>query len=263
MKHSETIHRSFGTNAGAYLKSSVHAQGADMEEARRIVCGHPDSDSVVLDLGCGAGHLSYAVAAYAKKVTAYDLSREMLEVVAAESRRRGLINLETMQGSAHELPFDDASYDAVVSRYSAHHWRQLPVALKEVHRILKPGGTLCFIDQAGGSEPLFDTYLQTIEVLRDPSHVRDYTDQEWLAFCEDAGFSAHIESRWRLPIEFSAWIERMRTPPARVHAIELVWKAAPEEVRDAYDLQPDLSFTMDALMVVGLKEKQRAPNSTR
>lgn len=262
MKHTEAIKRSFGTNAGAYLKSSVHAQGADMEEARRIVCA-PDSNSIVLDLGCGAGHLSYAMAAYAKKVTAYDLSREMLEVVAAESRQRGLINLETMQGSAHELPFEAASYDAVVSRYSAHHWRHIPVALKEAHRILKPGGTLCFIDQAGGSEPLFDTYLQTIEVLRDPSHVRDYTDQEWLAFCEDAGFSARIESRWRLPIEFSSWIARMRTPPDRVHAIELVWKAAPEEVREAYELQPDLSFTMDALMVAGLKEQKRAAKSTR
>lgn len=254
MKHSESIHRSFGTNANAYLKSTVHAQGADMEEARRIVCGQPDS--VVLDLGCGAGHLSYAIAPYAKRVTSYDLSREMLEVVAAEARQRGLINLETVQGSALELPFDDGCYDAAVSRYSAHHWRQLPVALKEVHRILKPGGTLCFIDLAGGLEPLFDTYLQTIEVLRDPSHVRDYTDQEWLAFCEDAGFSARIELRWRLPIEFSSWIERMRTPPARVHAIELVWKAAPEEVREAYDLQPDLSFTTDALMVVGLKEQK-------
>ena len=48
---------------------------------------------------------------------------------------------------------------------------------------------------------------------------------------------------------------RMETPQPRVHAIELVWNAAPEEVRDAYDLQPDLSFTMDALMVVGFKEQ--------
>lgn len=253
MKHSETIGRSFGTNAEAYFKSAVHAQGGELEEARRIVCG-PHSTSVVLDLGCGAGHLTYAIAPYAKKVTAYDLSRQMLQVVAAEAAQRGLVNVETIQGSAHELPFEDASYDAVVSRYSAHHWRQLPVALKESHRILKPGGTLCFIDVAGGPEPLFDTYLQTVEVLRDPSHVRDYTEQEWLALCEDAGFSAHIESRWRLPIEFSAWIERMRTPPSRAHAIELVWKAAPEEVRDAYAVQPDFSFTMDALMVVGTKE---------
>lgn len=251
MKHTETVGHSFGTNADAYFKSPVHAQGGELEEARRIVCGHPDT--VVLDLGCGAGHLTYAIAPYAKQVTAYDLSREMLEVVAAEAAQRGLMDVETVQGSTHELPFEDGSYDAVASRYSAHHWRHLPVALKEAHRILKPGGRLCFIDVAGGPEPLFDTYLQTIEVLRDPSHVRDYTEREWLALCEDAGFSAHIESRWRLPIEFSSWIARMSTPPARVHAIEEVWRAAPEEVRDAYDLQPDLSFTMDVLMVVGTK----------
>lgn len=255
MKHTETIGRSFDINAEAYFRSSVHAQGSDLEEARRIVCPRPDRDSKVLDLGCGAGHLTYAIAPYAKNVTAYDLSREMLEVVAAEAAQRGLVNVETMQGSAHELPIEDATYDAVASRYSAHHWRQLPVALKEAHRILKPGGILCMIDVAGGAEPLFDTYLQTVEVLRDPSHVRDYTEQEWLASCEGAGFSASIESRWRLPIEFSSWIARMRTPPPRVHAIELVWNAAPEEARDAYDLQPDFSFTMDALMLVGLKKR--------
>lgn len=253
MKHSETINRSFDTNADAYFKSSVHAQGADLESARRIVRGCPDPK--VLDLGCGAGHLTYAIAPYAKKVTAYDLSPQMLQVVAAEAAHRGFVNVETVQGSAHELPFEDSSYDAVVSRYSAHHWRHLPVALKEVHRILKPAGKLCFIDVAGGAEPLFDTYLQTVEVLRDPSHVRDYTQQEWLAFCADAGFSAHIESCWRLPIEFSSWIARMSTPPSRTHAIELVWNAAPEEVRDAYAVQPDFSFTMDALMVVGFKEQ--------
>lgn len=252
MKHTDTINRSFGTNADAYFKSSVHAQGSEMEDARRIVCGRPDSK--VLDLGCGAGHLTYAIAPCAKAVTAYDLSPQMLQVVAAEAAHRGFVNVETVQGSAHELPFDDASYDAVVSRYSAHHWRHLTIALKEVHRVLKPGGTLCFIDVAGGPEPLFDTYLQTVEVLRDPSHVRDYTGQEWLALCAKAGFSARIESVWRLPIEFSSWIERMRTPPSRVHAIELVWKAAPEEVRDAYAVQPDFSFTMDVLMIVATKE---------
>ena len=255
MKHSETIGRSFGVNADAYFKSSVHAQGNDLEECRRIICPRPDRDSKVLDLGCGAGHLTYAIAPYAKSVTAYDLSQEMLEVVDAEAAQRGLINVETVQGSVHDLPFEDASYDAVVSRYSAHHWRQISVALKEAHRILKPGGTLCCIDVAGGPEPLFDTYLQTVEVLRDPSHVRDYTEQEWLAFFENAGFSAHTESRWRLPIEFSSWIGRMKTPQPRVHAIELLWNAAPEEVRDAYDLQPDFSFTMDALMLVGVKEQ--------
>lgn len=252
MKHSETVDRSFGANANAYLESKVHAAGQDLEDARREACSKANAD--VLDLGCGAGHLSYAIAPCARKVTAYDLSREMLEVVRAQADQRGLTNIEIRQGTAHALPFEDASYDAVVSRYSAHHWRDLPAALKEIYRVLKPDGKLCFIDIAGGPEPLLDTYIQAIEVLRDPSHVRDYTEKEWLALCEDAGFAAHIESRWRLPIGFAAWISRMQTPKARVQAIEALWNAAPEEVREAYDVQADMSFTLDALMIVGVKE---------
>jgi hypothetical protein len=120
-----------------------------------------------------------------------------------------------------------------------------------VKRVLKPGGSICFIDVAGGREPLFDTWLQSIELLRDPSHVRDLTEQEWLARFQAAGLDVRIERRWRLPIEFTAWITRIGTPEDRVAAIQSMWKAAPAEVRQAYCLQPDFSFELDALMLVG------------
>lgn len=251
MNHKEVVAQSFGSNAQAYLQSAVHSAGDDLKRAAQIVSALPDARAV--DLGCGAGHLTYAVAPFAKSVIAYDLSPEMLSVVHGEAEHRGLKNIQTECGSTEDLPFSDGSVDAVISRYSAHHWRDVRKAMREVSRILRPGGIVCFIDVVGGSEPLFDTYIQALELLRDPSHVRDYTEAEWIAFCSKAGIDAAIDNRWRLPIQFSAWIERIGTPSSHVAAIRALWSTAPVEVREHYGLQADLSFELDALMLVGTK----------
>ncbi|HEX3435138.1 MAG TPA: class I SAM-dependent methyltransferase [Pseudacidobacterium sp.] len=249
MRHSDTISQSFGPAAAAYLESSVHAQGAELESLGQLIAATPRAR--VLDLGCGAGHTSFAVAPFAAEVVAYDLTDEMLEVVKAEAARRGFGNLQTQRGSAEALPFANTSFDWVVSRYSAHHWRNITHALKEVRRVLKTGGRVCFIDIAGGHEPLFDTYLQAVEVLRDPSHVRDYTEQEWLALLENADFEASVERRWRVPIEFASWIKRIGTPEERTAAIRSLWNAAPIEVRESFNIQQDFSFELDAVILTG------------
>lgn len=57
----------------------------------------------------------------------------------------------------------------VISRYSAHHWHDVPQALREVQRVLKPGGKFILMDITSPGRPVLDIWLQTIEVLRDPS----------------------------------------------------------------------------------------------
>jgi ubiquinone/menaquinone biosynthesis C-methylase UbiE len=246
MRHDSSITRSFGPRAEAYLTSAVHSQGKDLELLAEIVTGinHP----AVLDLGCGAGHASFAVAPFAKRVVAYDITPSMLDIVASTARERGISNLATQQGSVDHLPFADASFDCIVSRYSAHHWHDLPLALSELRRALKPGGQVCFIDVVGGPQPLLDTHLQAIELLRDPSHVRNFTAQEWLALFQNASLNANLIHSWRLPIEFAAWISRIGTPDDRVAAIRTLWSGAPAEVREYFNLQNDLSFELDVAM---------------
>ena len=112
--HEALVGRQFGTRAAAYLSSAVHAQGADLESLSALV--EDDSGAQVLDLGCGAGHVSFAVAPRAKSVVAYDLSADMLDVVARAAKDRGLSNVTTRQGVAEHLPFPDASFDRVLSR---------------------------------------------------------------------------------------------------------------------------------------------------
>jgi ubiquinone/menaquinone biosynthesis C-methylase UbiE len=247
MEHSVLVAQQFGSTAGAYLESVTHASGKDLEWLAAEMATH--AGAAVLDLGCGAGHASFAVAPHALSVTAYDPTAEMLEVVRREAVVRGFANIRTVQGVAEALPFPDASFELAVSRYSAHHWHDIPAALKEIRRVLKPAARMLLIDTSGDESPLLDTHLQTIELLRDPSHIRNYTAPEWIAmFCE-AGFAARLRDRWPLTLEFSGWIKRIRTPPDRVTAIHAVWAAAPDEVRQSFAVQPDGSFTMQKLLL--------------
>ena len=247
MQHDQAITQSFGPRADAYLTSTVHSNGADLNLLAEMICatGRPR----VLDLGCGAGHASFAVASYAIEVVAYDLTDSMLSIVSAAAKERGLSNIRTQLGSVESLPYRAGEFDWVISRYSAHHWRDIRRALREIRRVIRPGGQICFIDVAGGPEPMLDTHLQAVELLRDPSHVRNYTSDEWLNLFGEYFSQPEINFRWRLPLEFSSWIARIGTPANRVAALESLWSAAPAEVRAYYMLQEDLSFELDALMI--------------
>lgn len=247
MEHDVLVAQQFGATARAYLESATHATGDDLKLLAQEIAAILHAK--VLDLGCGAGHASFAVAPHSASVTAYDLTAEMLAVVEREAAARGLRNIATVKGMAEVLPFPEAHFDFVISRYSAHHWHDVPAALREVRRVLKPEGRALLIDTAGGETSLLDTHLQAIEILRDPSHIRNYSTQEWLALFREAGFTATLRKQWPIPIEFSGWIKRMRTPPERVAAIHAVWGAAPDEVRTFFEVQQDGSFSLQKILI--------------
>lgn len=169
--HESQVDRQFGARAADYVASAVHSSCADLDALAALCRDLPQAR--VLDLGCGGGHVAYAVAPHVRTVTALDLSQAMLDAVEAEAARRGLTNLDTRRAAVESLPFPDASFDRVLTRYSAHHWADVPTALREAHRVLKPGGRLGLVDVIHPGPPLLDTHLQAWELLRDPSHVRD------------------------------------------------------------------------------------------
>ncbi|MDP9012330.1 MAG: class I SAM-dependent methyltransferase [Pseudomonadota bacterium] len=235
----------FGSKAANYLTSTIHASGADLD--RLAALGQDSQGESVLDLGCGAGHASFALArGGARRVVAYDISAQMLAVVAAEARGRGYAQIETRVGAAERLAFDDASFDRVVTRYSAHHWLDVGGALREAVRTLKKGGTLVVIDVLAPESPLMDTVLQTVEMLRDPSHVRDYRESEWRALFESTGCSAPRVDRWRLPLEFDGWVARIGSSDARIAALKVVFDELPNEAREYFAVTPERSFSIDA-----------------
>ncbi len=245
--HDKAVEAQFGSRAKAYVDSAVHSQGADLDALDVAV--RNSAPARALDLGAGGGHVSYLMARHAKTVVAVDLSKEMIAAIAGSASDRGLGNIETVAAPAEELPFENGSFDFLACRYSAHHWRDFDGGLREARRVLKRGAPAVFIDAYSPGPALFDTHIQAVELLRDTSHVRDYTASEWIAALQRSGFALQACQTWRLRMDFPVWTTRMGTPEPNARAIRALQAAASAEVSTHFAIEGDGSFMLDILMI--------------
>lgn len=232
-----SVQSQFDRVAANYRTSTVHARGEEFTQM--LALAHLRGDEQVLDAGCGAGHTAMTFAPHVDQVTALDFTPSMLGQVAQLAAERGITNVETRLGDVEHLPFDDNTFDLIVSRYSAHHWPHPQQALHEFHRVLKAGGQVLLADVVGFDDPTCDTFLNAVELLRDPSHVRDFTPAEWIGFFQNAGFETEVRYRWDLYLDFESWTQRMATPALNVQAIEQLLTVAPSEVSAAFKVTAD------------------------
>jgi ubiquinone/menaquinone biosynthesis C-methylase UbiE len=245
--HESRVAAQFGPRANAYVESAVHARGPDLDALEAVVSAARPGRA--LDLGAGGGHVSYLLARHARSVVAVDLSPEMLAAVRASASARGLDNIETAEGPAEKLPFDAGVFDFVASRYSAHHWRDFRAGLREARRVASPGAHAVFIDAYSPGPALLDTHLQAVELLRDTSHVRDYTMAEWIAALAAAGFALSGVKTFRIRMDYPVWIARMRTPDENARAIRVLQETAANETRSHFEIEADGSFMLDVMAI--------------
>ncbi|MXP24769.1 methyltransferase domain-containing protein [Altererythrobacter indicus] len=247
-KYEQLVNRQFGSTAQAYVASTVHASGKDLEWVAKRA--QETAPARALDMGTGGGHTAYTAAAYAKTVTASDLLPDMLEAVSCEAARRGIENLETQIAAAEDLPFPDAHFNFLTCRFSTHHWQNAQAGLCEARRVLAKGSPALFIDViAPQGSAAADTHLQTLELLRDPSHVRDYALREWTSMLDRAGFHIRSCDVIRLRMDFTSWTARMQTPAAQIAAIRTVQQSCSEDVVTALEIEDNGSFTVDVAMI--------------
>ena len=238
----QSVQDQFGKVAAHYKTSKVHAAGEDLGQIAQLIQQATTPD--VIDVGCGAGHTTIAVAPYSQTVIAFDLTPKMLEQVESFVKEQGLLNVETRAGDVEQLPFEDQTFDIVVSRYSAHHWPNPTAALHECRRVLKPNGRFILSDIIAPETPGQDTFLQTVELLRDPSHVRDHSVSQWLAMFEQAHFRPALVSTWPLPLNFQDWVIRMATPDLNVKMLKSLFDTVSEELRASLDIGSDYNFAL-------------------
>lgn len=243
-----SVQRQFNQVAANYSTSAVHAKGRDLEA---MVQALPlTGQEIVLDAGCGTGHTALAFAPHVAQVIGVDFTEGMLAQGRQLALDRGLSNVEFRLGDVEKMPFADHYADLIVSRYSAHHWPHPITALQEFRRILKPGGHFILNDIVSFDDFTADTYLQAIELLRDPSHVRDHTVAQWVAMLTTAGFGEISEvysgAVW---IDFVSWIQRMATPAANAALIRTLFDGAPQEVKTALQVEENYNFSFAGAVI--------------
>ncbi len=230
MDHLRRVADEFGRQAETF---DTWAEKTDDNVSARFQAAlNNASTGALLDVACGPGVVTAALASRAASVVAFDVTEQMLEKAKTRCAKAGLSNVEFKQGNAEDLPFGDAQFDGVVTRLAVHHFANPQRALNEIFRVLRPGGTAVIVDVVS-SEVAAELSLQNaIERLRDPSHVRMLPPSELDAWIERSGFHRLHNSTWDMPRELEEWMGIVNDP-ARVDPIRTVVRALAQDDRTA------------------------------
>ena len=167
--------------AQAYRESESHASGPDLE----LIADWAEG-ATALDVATGGGHVARRLGEAGFQVVTVDPAPGM----GADTTAR-----------AEDLPFADGSFDTVVSRIAPHHFDDVQAAVGEMARVAK---RVVIVEDSLYT----DERVEEAEKLRDPTHVRNYTEEEWRAFFAAAGLESgrveHVEKRH----ELEPWLAR-------------------------------------------------------
>jgi SAM-dependent methyltransferase len=171
----------FGANADAYERARPDWP---VEAARWLV---PEDARLVVELGAGTGKLTRALAAVAPHVVAVEPDPRMLAVLRAGG-------LDGVEGSAEKIPLGDGEADAVVAG-SALHWFELGAALREFHRVLRPGGRLGFgWNHRDERNPTIAQMSEVIYSSRPSRRTSGWRRRDWRAAIVADGLFRDVES---------------------------------------------------------------------
>lgn len=184
----------------------AYAPKADVRVEERFREALGENAGAVLDLACGPGVVTAAVARLATSVVAFDVTPAMLDKARKRCAEAGLENVVFRQGDAAALPFEKGEFDTVVTRLAIHHFEAPSRVLSEIFRVLRPGGRVVIADVVA-SEDAGEAELQNaIENLRDPSHVRMLPLSELSSLVTSAGFEIVARTTWDKDREFDEWM---------------------------------------------------------
>src|ERR1044071_8396529 len=155
------------------------------------------AEGVLVDVGTGTARLLVKIAAVPElkglRLVGIDYFEDMIAAAREAVEAGGLgQTIELLQADAHDLPFPDGYADYVISRSTIHHWSDPPRALREVHRVLRPGGVAIIHDVRRDPNP---EALERFNELRrqagvEPARLDEkYTPAEVENFLETAGLA--------------------------------------------------------------------------
>ena len=254
----QKVQASFGPKAHEYTLSQGHANPLELD--RLVDRVNPALTDLLLDIGTGAGHTAIAFATRVASVVAFDLTPEMLQEVEHNAAARGITNITTQQGAAEDLPYEAASFELVSCRLTTHHFADLPKAVSQMARVLKPGGKLIIQDTTVPEDPELDRQINEIEILRDPSHVRSYSPSEWRNLLTQAGLTIVDEEANYYDegdkMDFGAWTRRIGTSAENVVILQQLFRSASPALTEALKIESDqtkIGFALPRITLIAQK----------
>jgi ubiquinone/menaquinone biosynthesis C-methylase UbiE len=245
----------FGRVASRYRCSADHT---DLEDLDLLFAGlSPEGRHQVLDVATGGGHTAVALGRRTAYVVASDLTPPMLREARALAAEAGVGNIVFAAADAEALPFRDAAFDLVTCRIALHHVPDVRTAMAEIARVVRPGGRVGIIDSVVPRDPALDAFLNGIEKVRDPSHVRSYRNEEWLEYVSGAGLTLlQNASVWKAHA-FPEWVARTAQPAAVQREIEEMFLSAFPMARETFRIHVEggrvVSYADEKIVLVATK----------
>lgn len=235
MNHAkDLVRKQYGSVGDAYVRSKGHASGADL--ARMVQLANPDGTERLLDIATGGGHVARVFAPHVKEVVASDLTPEILQHASAAFEEWGIENVSTSVADAEELPFADASFAIVTCRIAPHHFPNPQAFVAEVARVLKPGGQFIFVDSTV-PEGEDGAFFNRFEAIRDHSHVRSLTIEEWSDLIETAGLDLRHVEDFRKRHDFADWVARSNTSDSNHAELIRMFTTATQSQRELFEIE--------------------------
>ncbi|MFB6297897.1 MAG: class I SAM-dependent methyltransferase [Salinirussus sp.] len=221
----------FDEHASTYVESEVHRVGDDLST---LADWAGDADRA-LDVATGAGHTAGAVHREgAGTVVAADAAPAMVRTAEAE-----FAGLEGVVADAEALPFGESAFDAVTCRIAAHHFPDPEGFVREVARVTEPGGVFAFEDNVAPEADELGRFLNRVERLRDPSHVRSYRESEWRHWITDAGFRIEETLVVKRTIDYRDWVAQLDTPAENRERLAAAFADPPDGAEELYEITHD------------------------
>jgi ubiquinone/menaquinone biosynthesis C-methylase UbiE/catechol 2,3-dioxygenase-like lactoylglutathione lyase family enzyme len=231
----EAVKTQFSRSAEGYVTSEIHAKGKDLRKLVEIA--KPTPEDYVLDVATGGGHVANALAPFVKKVVAFDLTQEILNVAGRFIKDNGHLNVDFVQGDAENMGFAGESFDIITCRIAPHHFPHVTSFIQEVSRALKPGGQFLLIDNVVPEEDEMDQFYNEVEKRRDYSHYRAWKKSEWLNMLEDQGFE--IDEWYRFPktFLFENWTDRMHLSNEEKQNLSMFMVNTPHKMKEKFRIE--------------------------
>ncbi|MGY2131670.1 class I SAM-dependent methyltransferase [Hymenobacter sp. HD11105] len=216
----------------------------------------------VLDVATGTGFTALAFAPHVQSVVGLDVSPGMLAQAQQNQVARGISNVSWREGSAEAMPFDAESFSVVTCRIAPHHFQSVPAFLVEVERVLVPGGQFLLVDTTiPDDDPTVGQWQNRVEALRDPSHARNLSPEEWQQALTDAGLAirAIAQAGGSTPMSLNDWLEKAGCVGEAAAAVRKAFAEAPTAAVKAFQIRQTASddYTFVWQRLVAKAEKRR------